>query len=169
MDDVQSLWEPRASQDDVTLMVSYEGDTELAAVIDGVRVKQLFNNLIGNALKFARNGVVEAGLKASGRTATTSGWRRAFATTGRAWIPTRGRDFRSLRPWLRSRRRRPRSGHLPPDRRPDGRPHLGGKQSRPRGDLRLRRRCPPQPPIEAAAPSNVESIGDGELLTNPTS
>jgi signal transduction histidine kinase/CheY-like chemotaxis protein len=64
MDDVQAMWAPRASQDDITLMVSYEGDTELAAVIDGMRVKQLFNNLIGNALKFARNGVVEAGLKA---------------------------------------------------------------------------------------------------------
>ena len=65
MDDVQSLWAPRAAQDNVTLMVSYEGDTELAAVLDGVRVKQLFNNLIGNALKFARNGIVEAGLKAA--------------------------------------------------------------------------------------------------------
>ena len=64
MDDVQATWAPRASQDNVTLMVSYEGDTELAAVIDGARVTQLFNNLIGNALNFARNGVVEAGLKA---------------------------------------------------------------------------------------------------------
>ena len=67
MDDVQAMWAPRASQDDVTLMCSYEGDTELAAVIDGVRLKQVFNNLIGNALKFARNGVVEAGLKAVAR------------------------------------------------------------------------------------------------------
>lgn len=64
MDDVQSMWAPRASQDNVTLMVSYEGDTELAAVVDRTRIKQLFNNLIGNALSFARNGVVEAGLKA---------------------------------------------------------------------------------------------------------
>ena len=64
MDDVQAAWAPRASQDNVTLMVSYEGDTELAAVIDGARITQLFNNLIGNALNFARNGVVEAGLKA---------------------------------------------------------------------------------------------------------
>ena len=63
MDDIQALWAPRASQDNVTLMVGYEGDTELAAVIDGVRLKQVFNNLIGNALKFARNGVVEASLK----------------------------------------------------------------------------------------------------------
>ena len=64
MDDIQATWAPRAWQDNVTLMVSYEGDTELAAVIDGARVTQLFNNLIGNALNFARNGVVEAGLKA---------------------------------------------------------------------------------------------------------
>jgi len=64
MDEVQALWAPRASQDDVTLMISYEGDTELAAVIDGARLAQVFNNLIGNALKFARNGVVEASLKA---------------------------------------------------------------------------------------------------------
>lgn len=64
MDDVQAQWAPRASQDDVTLMISYEGDTELAAVIDGARLKQVFNNLIDNALKFASNGVVEASLKA---------------------------------------------------------------------------------------------------------
>jgi signal transduction histidine kinase/CheY-like chemotaxis protein len=64
MDDVEQLWAPRASQDGVTLMVGYEGDTELAAEIDPVRIKQVFNNLIGNALKFARNGMVEARLKA---------------------------------------------------------------------------------------------------------
>ncbi|GAA0626346.1 response regulator [Brevundimonas kwangchunensis] len=64
MDDVQAMWAPRASQDNVTLMVSYEGDTELTGLLDGMRIKQVFNNLIGNALKFARNGVVEAGLKA---------------------------------------------------------------------------------------------------------
>ncbi len=65
MDDIDAMWAPRASQDDVTLMVSYEGDTDLAADIDAVRIKQLFNNLIGNALKFARKGMVEVGLKAT--------------------------------------------------------------------------------------------------------
>lgn len=64
MDDIQSMWAPRASQDGVSLMVSYQGDTELAGLVDAVRLKQVFNNLVGNALKFARNGVVEAQLKA---------------------------------------------------------------------------------------------------------
>lgn len=64
MDDIQAMWEPRASQDQISLLGAYEGDTELAALIDGVRVKQVFNNLIGNALKFAQNGVVETSLKA---------------------------------------------------------------------------------------------------------
>jgi signal transduction histidine kinase/CheY-like chemotaxis protein len=64
MDDIQAMWAPRASQDNVSLMIGYEGDTELAAFVDGARLKQVFNNLIGNALKFARNGVVEASLKA---------------------------------------------------------------------------------------------------------
>ena len=64
MDDVQALWTPRATQDGVTLMVGYEGDTELAADLDGPRLTQTFNTLIGHALKFARNGMVEASLKA---------------------------------------------------------------------------------------------------------
>ena len=64
MDQVQALWAPRAAQDGVTLMVGYEGDTELAGVLDGPRLTQVFNNLIGHALKFARNGMVEASLKA---------------------------------------------------------------------------------------------------------
>ena len=64
MDDIESLWAPRVSQDGITLLVGYEGDTELVGNIDATRLKQVFNNLIGNALKFAREGMVEARMKA---------------------------------------------------------------------------------------------------------
>ena len=64
MDDLQALWGPRAIQDGVSLMIGYEGDTEIAAEIDALRLRQIFNQLIGNALKYARNGVVEAFLGA---------------------------------------------------------------------------------------------------------
>ena len=65
MDEVEQTWAPRAAQDGVTLLVSFDGDPDLAAEVDAPRVRQVFNNLIGNALKFAREGVVEASLKAS--------------------------------------------------------------------------------------------------------
>jgi signal transduction histidine kinase/AmiR/NasT family two-component response regulator len=64
MDDVQALWTPRAAQDGVTLMAGYDGDQDLSAEVDTARLKQVFNNLIGDALRYARNGVVEASLKA---------------------------------------------------------------------------------------------------------
>ena len=64
MDALQTEWEPRALGQGVRLMIGYDGDTELAADMDGARLKQVFDNLIGNALKFSRGGMVEAGLKA---------------------------------------------------------------------------------------------------------
>lgn len=67
MDGVQAEWAPRAAQDNVTLMTSYEGDTELAALIDGPRLRQVLDNLVSNSLRFARNGIVEASLKATAR------------------------------------------------------------------------------------------------------
>jgi signal transduction histidine kinase/FixJ family two-component response regulator len=64
MDELQAVWTPRAAEDNVSLMVSYDGDPDLSAEFDALRLKQIFNNLIGSALRFARNGVVEASLKA---------------------------------------------------------------------------------------------------------
>lgn len=64
MDDVLALWSPRAAQDNVRLTVSFDGDPNVSAHFDQIRVKQVFNNLIGNAIKFARGGLVEATLKA---------------------------------------------------------------------------------------------------------
>lgn len=64
MDGIQTDWSARALQDGVTLLMGYEGDTELAARIDADRARQVFNTLIGHALKYAREGVVEASLRA---------------------------------------------------------------------------------------------------------
>ncbi|MDI1281936.1 MAG: signal transduction histidine kinase/ActR/RegA family two-component response regulator [Brevundimonas sp.] len=64
MDGIQDDWAPRAAEDHITLMASYEGDTELGALIDAPRLRQVLDNLISNALKFTRNGVVETSLKA---------------------------------------------------------------------------------------------------------
>ncbi|WP_426028428.1 response regulator [Brevundimonas sp. TWP2-3-4b2] len=166
MDDIQALWAPRASQDDVTLMVSYEGDTELAAVTDGVRMKQLFNNLIGNALKFARNGVVEARLK-------------AVATGDRIHLEARVRDDGpGLDPDRVDEIFNPFVHGSGPDgaglglaicrqivERMDGR--IWAENNPGRGatfafDIDVDRTEAP-----VAVQSNVESIGDGELLTNP--
>ena len=166
MDDVQSLWAPRASQDDVTLMVSYEGDTELAAVIDGVRVKQLFNNLISNALKFARNGIVEVGLKAAA-VGDTIRLEARVRDDGPGVEPDRVDEI--FDPFVHG------SG-------PDGAglglaicrqivDRMNGRiwaENNPgRGATFAFDVDVPRTQAAAVAPSNVESIGDGELLTNP--
>jgi signal transduction histidine kinase/CheY-like chemotaxis protein len=166
MDDVQSLWAPRASQDDVTLMVSYEGDTELAAVIDGVRVKQLFNNLIGNALKFARNGIVEVGLKAAA-VGDNVRLEARVRDDGPGVEPDRvdvifdpfvhgsGPDGAGLGLAICRQIVERMEGRIWAENNP-------GRGATFAFDLDV-----PRAQVTAAAPSNVESIGDGELLTNP--
>ena len=67
MDDVQIRWTAQAAHSAVSLMVSYEGDTDLVADLDAVRLSAVFDTLIGNALAHARDGLVEASLKATAR------------------------------------------------------------------------------------------------------
>ncbi len=64
MDEVQGQWAPRALEDGVSLIVSYDGSSQLAASLDAPRLKQVFNSLIGQSLKYARSGMVEVSLKA---------------------------------------------------------------------------------------------------------
>lgn len=64
MDDVQTCWQARASQDGVTLLVAYDGEPNLKALIDAGRLKQVFDKLIDTALTINRRGVVEASLQA---------------------------------------------------------------------------------------------------------
>ena len=62
MDDVQALWLAPAQQVGVSLNVSFDGEHE-AVLLDAARVKQVYGNLIANALRFTRRGGVEAGLR----------------------------------------------------------------------------------------------------------
>ncbi|MGA0545153.1 response regulator [Brevundimonas sp. VNH65] len=64
MDDVEARWTARTAGDGVTLLVGYEGDTELSADLDAARLHRLFDNLIGSAARYAREGMVEVRLKA---------------------------------------------------------------------------------------------------------
>lgn len=62
-DAVESRWAPRAAESGSTLLFSYDGDPEAAAVIDPARLLQVFDALIDGALAHGR-GVVEASLRA---------------------------------------------------------------------------------------------------------
>jgi len=61
-DAVESRWAPRAAEGGSTLLFSYDGDPEAAALIDAGRVLQVFDALIESALASGR-GVIEASLK----------------------------------------------------------------------------------------------------------
>ncbi len=62
VNDLAALWESRAELKGLTLSFAYEGPAEQWALGDPVRIKQIFNNLIGNALKFTKTGEVEVTL-----------------------------------------------------------------------------------------------------------
>jgi signal transduction histidine kinase/ActR/RegA family two-component response regulator len=64
MDQVQDRWTARAAETGVGFLISYDGDPDLAAMLDGERLTQVFENLIDNALRYTRQGSVEASLRA---------------------------------------------------------------------------------------------------------
>ncbi len=65
IEDVDALWRPRAQEAGLAYDTRFQGDAEAWVVGDAVRIKQVLNNLIGNALKFTQQGEVEVRLTAS--------------------------------------------------------------------------------------------------------
>jgi signal transduction histidine kinase/ActR/RegA family two-component response regulator len=63
-EDLAALWGARAELANLTLKVRYDGAPDQWALGDEIRIKQVFNNLIGNALKFTEVGGVEVLLRA---------------------------------------------------------------------------------------------------------
>jgi CheY-like chemotaxis protein len=63
MDGIQARWHVPAEAAGVTLLVSYDGAPDCAAMIDAGRLMQVFDALIGHALAHARRGVIEASLQ----------------------------------------------------------------------------------------------------------
>ncbi|MFZ0269991.1 response regulator [Caulobacter sp.] len=61
-DAVEARWGPRAAEGGSTLLFSYDGEPEAAALVDAERVLQVFDALIESALAAGR-GVIEASLK----------------------------------------------------------------------------------------------------------
>ncbi|HYD26757.1 ATP-binding protein [Brevundimonas sp.] len=56
--DLLALWSPRAEEKALALSVTCEADAAPWVVADEMRLKQLMNNLIGNAIKFTPSGRV---------------------------------------------------------------------------------------------------------------
>lgn len=63
-EDVTNLWAAKAAERGLGWSVSYEGSEALCVLGDEVRLKQVLNNLVGNALKFTQTGQVRLVLRA---------------------------------------------------------------------------------------------------------
>jgi signal transduction histidine kinase/ActR/RegA family two-component response regulator len=60
--DIEALWRPRADEKSLTLDVRPDLQGGAWVTADGMRLKQLLNNLVGNAIKFTESGGVVVGL-----------------------------------------------------------------------------------------------------------
>src|SRR5579859_4839053 len=75
VDDVMSLWSSQAELKGVSLTAVYSGPADLWVLADRVRIQQVINNLVSNAMKFAADGAVEVrlGVRRDGDYVTLTG------------------------------------------------------------------------------------------------
>ena len=64
LDGASGLWRAQADLKGLELSVSYEGPLDLWVMADAVRLRQVLNNLVGNALKFTVEGGIQVRLAA---------------------------------------------------------------------------------------------------------
>jgi len=65
LDDVAGLWTAQAELKGLEIGVAYDGPADLWVLADAVRLRQVLNNLVGNALKFTGQGHVHVRLAAA--------------------------------------------------------------------------------------------------------
>jgi CheY-like chemotaxis protein/signal transduction histidine kinase len=63
MDDIEARWNAQAVAAGLTLLVSYDGAPDTAAMIDAARLMQVFDALIGHAVARSGRGAIEASLQ----------------------------------------------------------------------------------------------------------
>lgn len=63
-DEVAARWQPRAAAAGVTLLASYDGDPEARVLVDRVRLLQVFDGFVGEAVAGCGRGAVEVSLRA---------------------------------------------------------------------------------------------------------
>jgi two-component system, sensor histidine kinase len=64
LEDAAGLWTAQAELKGLTLETAYDGDADVWILADGVRLRQILNNLVGNAMKFTTEGSVKVRLSA---------------------------------------------------------------------------------------------------------